>query len=192
MCGGHGAVEAASRAGSAGSKIGGKRVYGMNDRLEKAIDRLKSESAETQAPAGIERAVLAEFDRVTSKERRRRRSMAWVAAAGAVAASIAVVLSIVSTREHGPPTPSSNVAGAVSEDVRESEQPFVPIPYVTPLGTYERAEIVRMEVPVAALIAAGLPMRTTDPGARAQADVIVGQDGRARAVRLISVSREGE
>ena len=160
----------------------------MNDRLAKTIDRLKAESADAQAPAGIERAVLAEFDRVTLKERRRKRSIAWVVAAGAVAASIAVVLTLEYWPEPGPPNP----APAVSEDVRESEQPFVPIPYVTPLGAYERAEIVRMEVPVAALIAAGLPMRTTDPGARAEADVVVGQDGRARAVRLISVSTEGE
>jgi len=156
----------------------------MNDRLARAIDRLKAESADAQAPAGVERAVLAEFDRV----RRRKRSMAWVVAAGAVAASMAVVF----TLEYRPqPEPLISTA-AVSEDVRESEQPFVPIPYVTQLGAYERAEIVRMEVPVAALIAAGLPMRTTDPGARAEADVVVGQDGRARAVRLISVSTEGE
>ena len=105
-----------------------------------------------------------------------------------MAASVAVVLSLEHRPQPEPPTSSA----AVSEDVRESEQPFVPIPYVTPLGAYERAEIVRMEVPVAALIAAGLPMRTTDPGARAEADVVVGQDGRARAVRLISVSTEGE
>jgi len=160
----------------------------MNDRLAKALGRLKSESADAQAPADIERTVLAEFDRVTLKERRRKGSMAWVVAAGAVAASVAVVLSLEHRPQPEPPTSSA----AVSEDVRESEQPFVPIPYVTPLGAYERAEIVRMEVPVAALIAAGLPMRTTDPGARAEADVVVGQDGRARAVRLISVSTEGE
>ena len=160
----------------------------MNERLERAIDQLKAESAASQAPAGIERAVLAEFDRV----RRRNRSIGWVAATGAVAASIAVVLSIVSTREPRAQPDTPTPAAAVSEDARESEQPFVSIPYVAPLGRYERTEIVRMEVPVAALIAAGLPMRTPDAGARAEADVIVGQDGRARAVRLISVSREGE
>src|SRR5689334_7700640 len=106
-------------------------------------------------------------------------------AAGAVAASIAVVL-IVEQRNRVEP-PASPAA-----EVEESEQPFVPIPYVAPLGAYERAEIVRMQMPVAALIAAGLPMRTRDPGASAEADVVVGQDGRARAVRLISVSTGGE
>jgi hypothetical protein len=48
-----------------------------------------------------------------------------------------------------------------------------------------------MDVPVAALIAAGLPMKVHDMGANASADVLVGEDGRARAVRLISVSDSG-
>ncbi len=57
-----------------------------------------------------------------------------------------------------------------------------------PPGPYERVEVVRMKLPVAALIAAGFRMQTADLGAQAEADVIVGQDGRPRAVRLISIS----
>jgi len=148
------------------------------------MGHLKAESANADAPAEIERALLVEFDRVQNRKRR----LLWTIASGAIAASIAVV-SVFSAREHQPvPVPSATVA----EEAQASEQPFVPIPYVAPLGAYERAEIVRMEVPVAALIAAGFPMRTADPGAQAEADVVVGQDGRARAVRLISISTEGE
>ena len=149
----------------------------MKDRLTEAMERLAAEAARTGPPWEIEPALLAEFDRV----QRRRKTHSWTVAAGAIAASIAVVLILEYPR---PPTPSA----AVSEDVRESEQTFVPIPYVMPLAPYERAEVVRMELPVAALIAAGLQLRTADPGARAEADVVVGQDGRARAVRLISIS----
>jgi hypothetical protein len=76
----------------------------------------------------------------------------------------------------------------VAKLVVEPEQPFIAIPYTLPLEPYERANVMRMDVPVAALIAAGLPMNMVDPGARARADVLVGQDGRARAVRLISIS----
>ena len=82
--------------------------------------------------------------------------------------------------EHKPAAPPSVQA--------EEEQPFVPIPYVLPPAPYERLEVVRMKLPVAALIAAGFRMQTADLGAEAEADVIVGQDGRARAVRLISIS----
>ncbi len=68
------------------------------------------------------------------------------------------------------------------------EEAFVSIPYTMPLTPGERADVVRMDVPVAALIAAGLPMRVRDMSASASADFIVGEDGRARAVRLVSVS----
>jgi hypothetical protein len=160
----------------------------MNDRLTTALNLLKAESAMADAPQEIEQALLAEFDRV----RHRKSRLLWMIAGGAVAASIAAVL-FVSVQEHRPPpVPSTTVAEAVTESSQESEQPFVPIPYVAPLGIYERAQIVRMEVPVAALIAAGFLMRTTDPGAQAEADVVLGQDGRARAVRLISISTQGK
>lgn len=72
--------------------------------------------------------------------------------------------------------------------VSQPEEPFIAIPYTPQIEPYERAEVMRVNVPVAALIAAGLPMSTVDPTAKAQADVLVGQDGRARAVRLIAIS----
>ena len=68
------------------------------------------------------------------------------------------------------------------------EQPFFAIPYAMPLQPYDRAEVVRMDLPVAALIAAGIPTSMMDPGARARTDVLVGQDGQARAIRLVSFS----
>ena len=152
----------------------------MSDRLNEAMRRLAAESAKAEVPLGIEAALLGEFDRRS----RRRKAMSWTIAAGAIAASIALVLSLEYPSKVTPDVP----AAAVAEVVPESDQPFVPIPYVTPLGPYEQARVVRMEVPVSQLIAAGLPMRTADVGAQAEADVVVGQDGRARAVRLVSVS----
>jgi hypothetical protein len=73
----------------------------------------------------------------------------------------------------------------------KQETAFVGIPYTMPLAPNERADVVRMDVPVAALIAAGLPMKVRDMSANASADVLVGEDGRARAVRLISISDSG-
>jgi hypothetical protein len=70
----------------------------------------------------------------------------------------------------------------------ETDQAFFQIPYTLPLAPDERTEIVRMDMPVAAMIAAGLPLDVADSGAHAQADVLVGEDGRARAIRLVSIS----
>ena len=153
----------------------------MNDRLHKAMRRL-ADSAKSELSLEIEGALLAEFDRTN----RRKRVLSWTIAAGAIAATVAIILSV---KDQPPAIPAAApVAVAVSEDPPESEQPFVQIPYVAPLAPYERTQVVRMEVPVSALIAAGFQMRTADPGAHAEADVVVGQDGRARAVRLVSIS----
>jgi hypothetical protein len=144
-------------------------------RLEAAMREVAAELEEEAAPSEIEWAVLAEFDRV----QRRRRGRYWIGASGAVAASVVLIWMAVHR-------PASLPAAPVIE--AEAEQPFMPIPYVLPPAPYERIQVVRMKLPVAALIAAGLPMRTADPGAQAEADVIVGQDGRPRAVRLVSIS----
>ena len=53
------------------------------------------------------------------------------------------------------------------------------IPYVAPLAPYERTQVVRMSVPVTALIAAGFEVHARDIGAAVRADVLIGQDGRA-------------
>ena len=66
------------------------------------------------------------------------------------------------------------------------DRPFLAIPYVAPLAPYERASVTRMEIPVAALMAAGFQVHGVEPGGTVKADVLVGQDGRMHAVRLIS------
>ena len=145
------------------------------NRFDEAMGRLAAELEDAEAPPGIESAVLAEFDRV----KRRRRTKYWTAAAG-VAAAIVLIIAAMHRQpdaDSSPPAPPAQV-----------EQPFVPIPYVLPPAPYERVEVVRMRVPVSALIAAGLPMRTDDPAGQAEADVLVGQDGRPRAVRLVSIT----
>jgi hypothetical protein len=147
---------------------------GMNERLTSAMRRLAEESALQQLPPQVEAALLAEFER----EWRRKRRLP-VIIAGAIAASILTFM----TLEH--PPFARHAVPVTPAPVEQSEAPFVPIPYLAPPAPYERIEVVRMEIPVAALIAVGLAVRTADAGARVEADVMVGQDGRARAVRLV-------
>ena len=59
------------------------------------------------------------------------------------------------------------------------------IPYVAPLAPYERVRMLRMDVPVTALIAAGFEVHAHDTGAVVTADVLFGQDGRAYAIRRV-------
>jgi hypothetical protein len=134
-------------------------------------DRLRSAWADDDDGPGpeVQQAVMAEFDRSVRGRRRSR----WALGAAAVAASVIVAW--------------SGARAPQMESDPVPEQVFTALPYVVQPALYERTEVRRVTVPVAELIAAGLPMQA-DPGAHVEADVMVGQDGRARAVRLISVS----
>jgi hypothetical protein len=88
-----------------------------------------------------------------------------------------------------PVKPATRVKQSSSRPAaREAEEPFYPIPYTVPLGPGEWARVERMQIPVAALIAAGFHMQAMDPTATVEADVLVSQDGRARAIRPVSIS----
>jgi hypothetical protein len=138
--------------------------------LTAALDGLAMEefapSAEMQAQ------VMAEFDGCGRAAK--VRVSGW-SAAGVLAAAASLFL-FVGPQKHSPAPP-----------VQDAAQ-FVPIPYTIPLTPEERATVVRMEIPVSALIAAGFRVPSVDPGATVRADVLVSQDGRARAIRPISIS----
>lgn len=119
----------------------------------------------------FEARVMAEFDKIQPA---RKPLLHWVLA-GALAAS--VILSAVWTSRGLPPAP-----------VAANEAGFVPIPYTVPLSPREPATVWRMEIPVSKLRAVGYHVPSSDPGAVVEADVLVSQDGRARAIRPLSIS----
>ncbi len=186
-------------------------MFDRQVRLSRAVGVLAAEATQLSAPPRVERALLSELATVGVSGRRR---FVYGLVGGAIAASLAVAawlayrpipiapLAIHTPASAAPPVlhlsePPAPVALArlavkrpkhAAKPAAQPEQPFIAIPYTLPLDPYERADVVRMDLPVTALIAAGLPMGALDPAARAQTDVLVGQDGRARAVRLISIS----
>ncbi len=97
--------------------------------------------------------------------------MRWIPAAAAV---VAATLALVAIAPHKKPQP-----------VNREQSPFVEIPYLPPLDPRENAAIVRMNIRVAALIAAGYRV-AADPDTIVPADVLVGEDGRAHAVRVLA------
>ena len=64
---------------------------------------------------------------------------------------------------------------------------FVELPWTAGLPAFESGEIVRVEVPVASLPAYGFDI-SSGANRSIEADVLVGQDGFARAMRLVSNS----
>jgi hypothetical protein len=139
----------------------------MNDRW--IVEQLASLAAKDRAievPPEIEARVLAAFDAPAPRARQ------WVPVWAGVAAASLLAGAILLQRPQPAP--------------RAPERPFSQIPYVVPPAPYERTRVMRMEVPVAALIAAGFEVHMADTGAAVPADVLFGQDGRALAIRLVS------
>ena len=60
------------------------------------------------------------------------------------------------------------------------------LPDAVGLPAFESGNIVRIEVPVAELPAYGLKIPAAAARSNVEADVLVGQDGQARAIRLVS------
>jgi len=75
---------------------------------------------------------------------------------------------------------------AADNDAAEGldERPFIRIPYTVPAAPYERAALVKGEVPISLLVAAGFDAPAIDPGGTITAELMVGQDGHPYAFRL--------
>jgi predicted anti-sigma-YlaC factor YlaD len=101
------------------------------------------------------------------------RSRRWIAPVACAVAASVMAAALLFHEPTAPPKP------------RLDDRAFVAIPYTVPLAPYERASVVRTELSVTALIAAGFDVRPTDTAATFDAEVLVGQDGRARAIRLL-------
>jgi hypothetical protein len=143
-------------------------------------EMLQHLAAEELAPdEGIAARVMAEFDRAAALRRTARMSAArWVLAAGLAAS---VLLGAFWTLRRSPVVQPA--AFVESEEAR-----FLTIPYTIPLAPEERAEVVRMRIPVTALLAAGFRVPSADPSAAIDADALVSQDGRVRAIRPLTIA----
>ena len=69
-------------------------------------------------------------------------------------------------------------------------RPFVALPGAAGLPDFESGEIVRFDIPVTALPNYGVEIPPDAATPAIQADLLIGQDGRARAIRLVSVTDE--
>lgn len=77
------------------------------------------------------------------------------------------------------------VAGRMG-DVLEPRESFLALPFAPPLVPSDEAQIVRVRLPRTSLRAWGVPVNEDAAFERMQADVLLGQDGIARAVRFVS------
>jgi len=177
--------------------------------LSSTLDEIAE--SEAQPPKDLETVLLAQFQAARPDRRRRWRTVAACGAVAAAAAGFALVGSSARHVEVSAPTARAESAAVsappAAPAIRPTEKPsppparhylapqpdveagpFVAIPYTLPLDSHERIRIVRVEMPVAALVAMGLAAAAPDPSASAEAEAMVSEDGRIRGVRLVSLT----
>jgi len=98
------------------------------------------------------------------------KTMRWASAVAAIAAVLTLAMGLLLQR-----TPV----------VQHEAARFKAIPYLPPLDAHENAMVVRMDVRVASLIAAGYKV-PDDPDRVVPAEALVGEDGRVHAIRVLS------
>lgn len=94
----------------------------------------------------------------------------------------AVTLASALKSERRPVRPR-NWRGNVLEP--ESATEFIPLMYWPDASTLESGRVVRIKVPRATLVSFGLPMNAERAGELVKAEVVLGDDGLARAIRFI-------
>jgi hypothetical protein len=153
-------------------------------RLQAALRALAEDEAHLRASAAVEARLLVEV-RSIARARRRRRQAAVLTTAAALLVAVAVPV----WRRTSPRRVATTPLPAVETSAREVATAFFPLTYHdVPLID---GQIVRLEVPRAALGSFGLlsfDSLDTSPSATVTADVLVGEDGLARAVRFVRVA----
>jgi hypothetical protein len=178
------------------------------DYLAAALRALAEQDAGREAPESVEARLLQAFRRKQAR-RQWRNGLGWFLAAAAAGLAIFFVAGSHERPKPVAPAPvprqlvaavsaPAEIAAAAPKQVRPVrrrpiepiEQPretftqFFPLLDVAP--PFERGELVRVVVPASTMRKVGLPVNQDHLTDRVYADVLVGQEGLARAIRFVS------
>ena len=152
-----------------------------NASVTAALRALARDDETLGASPEVEPRLLAEVRSIARG--RRRRNIATVLA---VAAVLILAVALPAWRLRGRQAPPAAMPVRSARSTHEVVTSFFPLTYSNLPS--EGAQLVRMQVPRKALVAVGLLSADVPPGALTgtiQADVLVGEDGLARAVRFV-------
>jgi hypothetical protein len=161
--------------------------------LGAALRRLAENFGSLRAPSQVEARLLKAFRAqhgAPARAERRvwRLPLAWAAAAAMVvlgALSIAIVRQPAALSSRVAATEASAaelLAGTVDAGLVAAG--FIPLPNGEGIGPNDSFNLVRVEVPRSAMLTVGIPVNAERASETVQADVLLGADGLARAVRF--------
>jgi hypothetical protein len=133
-----------------------------------------------EAPRRVEERLKWEFRR----QNRRRTLMTWVPASSVAAAAGLALLLWIRGEAPKPAPAQADAVHVVTPAAEEETDGFYPLPEAEALPAVENAMVVRVELPVSSLQLMGVPVSEGSADASVQAELLLGQDGLARGVRL--------
>jgi hypothetical protein len=154
--------------------------------LSRALAAVSEESASDEAPARLEAVLVAALRRQKAQPPRARsvghpsRRRAALVPALAATAALALAAHAVGRRPTAAPSPR---AEAAAPETFGSD--FMPLAYADDRVSLEGGQVVRVRVPRAALLSLGWPLAEDEAPETMTADVLLGHDGVARAIRFV-------
>lgn len=158
---------------------------------------LAAQCQDLEAPRRVEARLVAAF-RQSAGIRQRRLAQRWwvpVLAWGSAAAAVAcAALMLLWQHPYAPVSrvpPGAVQVAMVSGAEGEGETAeayaggFIPLPNTAEIAPNETVDLVRLEVPRSAMLALGLSVSAEQADETVEADVMLGADGVARAVRFV-------
>ena len=177
----------------------------QEDQVLQALAALAENDREREAPPEVEARLIGAF------HARRRFRRGWVIIATIAAALVIALLlwlnrtpkPVVSAVQPIPQAPETarlaplavakvapaprrvprNAAAVGQPQPREVVTDFFPL--MNPAPSFERGQMLRVQLPAAAMQSVGLPVREEHLGDLVQADVLIGEEGMPRAIRFV-------
>jgi hypothetical protein len=162
-------------------------------RLASGLRTMAGDMQAVGAPPRVEANLIQAFRRQMAPATPRPTRVRWMPVfswAAAVAAVIAMAVVVIPRRHSPVPVTHHSTTAPVAElalltDDGVDDDGFIPLPNAERVGPNDDVHVVRMELTRSAMLVVGLdvsPDRVSEP---VQAEVMLGPDGLARAVRFV-------
>jgi hypothetical protein len=165
--------------------------------LEAGMRRLSAELGCVEAPARVEASLVAAFRAQKFRQHVLPPRTVWMPLFAGIAAALLVAAGLFLVRDRPPQRPRHNAPGLVelaaltmpadvaADDDSPDSDGFIPLPNAERIAPDENVNVVRVEVPRSAMLAVGLTVSPDQASELVEAEIKMGSNGLARAVRFV-------
>jgi hypothetical protein len=161
--------------------------------LAAGMRRLSGDLRATEAPSRVEAGLVAAFRAQSLRQSSMPPRGVWVPLFAGIAAALLLAIGLLLLRDqpverlHHTSTSTVELASApIAVDDDADADGFIPLPNAERIAPDENVNVVRVEVPRSAMLAVGLTVSAEQSSDLVEADVKMGANGLARAVRFIN------